>query len=71
LVEILSDLWAMETISDVPLRMLEEMAIFSNTMALVQLFESLFFFIGIPLGAYLILKRSPWKGAKVTMDNSD
>jgi len=71
LVELLNDLWAMETLNDVPLRVLEELAIFSNTMVLVKLFESVFFFIGIPLGAYLILKRSPWKGTKVNIENSE
>lgn len=71
LVEILSDLWAMQTIADVPLRMLEEMAIFGDTMVIVKLFESVFFFMGIPLGAYLVIRRSSWKGVEVTMDKSD
>ncbi|MHA1226753.1 MAG: hypothetical protein ACTSPV_08445, partial [Candidatus Hodarchaeales archaeon] len=68
-VEILNDLWDMQTISDVPLRLVEETTVFSNTMAIVQLFESVFFFMGIPLGVYLILRRSPWRGTQPTLND--
>jgi len=70
-VEILSDLWAMQTISDVPLRVLNDTAVFSNTMSIVLLFEAVFFFLGIPLGVYLIIRRSPWKGTKVVLEEAE
>ncbi|MHA1975991.1 MAG: hypothetical protein ACW98I_03705 [Candidatus Hodarchaeales archaeon] len=71
LVEILSDLWALQTIMDVPLRVLNDTAVFSNPMVIVQLFEAVFFFLGIPLGAYLIMRRSPWKGTQVVLENTE
>jgi len=64
LVEILSDLWDMQTITDVPLRVLQETDIFSNTMGILRFFESIFFFLGIPLGIYLVLRRKQWSGVQ-------
>jgi hypothetical protein len=56
---------------DVPLRVLNDTAVFSNPMVIVQLFEAVFFFLGIPLGAYLIMRRSPWKGTQVVLENTE
>jgi ACR3 family arsenite efflux pump ArsB len=71
LVEILSDLWAMQTITDIPLRVLNDTAVFSTTMTIAQLFEAVFCFLSIPLGVYLIIRRSPWKATKVVLDNTE
>ena len=61
LVEILNQIWSMETIEDAPLRILQETAVFSTTMTYVQFFGAIFFFLGIFFGFYLLVKRHTWR----------
>jgi hypothetical protein len=70
LVEMLSQIWNMEGITDAPLKFLQDQDVFSTTMTYVQFFEAVFFFVGIFFGIYLLIKKRTWK-LKESPEDSD